>query len=324
MTDQGAAIQTKNRYDRMEFAGAFGDLGTLIPFVLAYIGVLKMEPFGLLLAFGVSMIVCGFVYCTPMPVQPMKAPGALATTQAAQTLVITPAIVWGATLVTGLVWLLLGLTGTARYVATLITRPVVLGIVLGLGFGFIIDGAKMMAQNWWVGGAALLGTALLLSNRVVPAMFLLLVCGAGYGICENLPLLSAVQQIKPEFRMPAIALSGLTLNDFLLRTVFLALPQIPLTLGNAVIAITKDNNRLFPVSSPGRPSPARSPTTALRSAWTAKAPGATTCRLAAMAKRQIRRGAPAGLRQRRRGPHIDRPLARLRQPRIRTPICLCC
>ena len=28
---------------------------------------------------------------------------------------------------------------------------------------------------------------------------------------------------------------------------------------------------------PGRPSPARSPTTALRSAWTAKAPGGTTC-----------------------------------------------
>jgi MFS superfamily sulfate permease-like transporter len=29
-------------------------------------------------------------------------------------------------------------------------------------------------------------------------------------------------------------------------TVFLALPQVPLTLGNAVIAITEENNRLFP------------------------------------------------------------------------------
>jgi len=36
-------------------------------------------------------------------------------------------------LATGIVWLLLGLTGTARYVASLITRPVVLGIILGLG-----------------------------------------------------------------------------------------------------------------------------------------------------------------------------------------------
>ena len=41
----------------------------------------------------------------------------------------------------------------------------------------------------------------------------------------------------------------MTLNDFLLGTVFLALPQIPLTLGNAVIAITEENNRLFPEPS---------------------------------------------------------------------------
>jgi hypothetical protein len=43
----------------MEVAGAFGDLGTLVPFVVAYISVLKMDPFGVLLAFGVAMIVCG-------------------------------------------------------------------------------------------------------------------------------------------------------------------------------------------------------------------------------------------------------------------------
>ena len=54
----------------------------------------------------------------------MKAVGAIATTQAAQTIVITPAMVWGASLATGIVWLLLGLTGTARYVTSLINRPV--------------------------------------------------------------------------------------------------------------------------------------------------------------------------------------------------------
>ena len=45
----------------MEVAGAFGDLGTLVPFVVAYIGVLKMDPFGVLLAFGLAMVVCGFL-----------------------------------------------------------------------------------------------------------------------------------------------------------------------------------------------------------------------------------------------------------------------
>jgi hypothetical protein len=41
-------------------------------------------------------------------------------------------------------------------------------------------------------------------------------------------------------------LGSLTLNDFIVGTIFLALPQVPLTLGNAVIAITEENNRLFP------------------------------------------------------------------------------
>jgi predicted benzoate:H+ symporter BenE len=246
MTEDIVVSPARNRFDRMEFAGAFGDLGTLVPFVVAYLGVLKMDPFGVLLAFGVSMIVCGLVYRTPMPVQPMKAVGAIATTQAAQTLVLTPAMVWGASLVTGAVWLLLGLTGTARHVARLISRPVVLGIILGLGFGFMIEGAKMMAQNWWIGGAALLATTLLLTNRVVPAMFLLLLFGAGYGVVSDPSLLGALREVHVELRMPTFVLGTLTLDDLLLGAVFLALPQIPLTLGNAVVAITEENNRLFP------------------------------------------------------------------------------
>lgn len=248
MAEKGIATPVTNRFDHMEIAGAFGDLGTLVPFVVAYISVLKMDPYGVLLAFGAAMVVSGLVYRTPIPVQPMKAAGAIATTQAAQTLVITPAIVWGASLVTGIVWLLLGLTGTARHVAKLIARPVVLGIILGLGFGFgfMIGGAKMMSQNWWVGGAALLGTSLLLTNRVIPAMFLLLLCGAAYGISSDPALLGALRDIQMDVRLPTLALNGISLDDFLVGALFLALPQLPLTLGNAVIAITEENNRLFP------------------------------------------------------------------------------
>ena len=39
---------------------------------------------------------------------------------------------------------------------------------------------------------------------------------------------------------------------------------------------------------------------------------------------QIRGSVPAGLRQRRRGAHLDRSLLQLLQARITTPICLCC
>jgi hypothetical protein len=52
----------KNRYDLAELSGAFGDLGTLIPFVVAYISILKMDPAGILLAFGASLVVVGLVY----------------------------------------------------------------------------------------------------------------------------------------------------------------------------------------------------------------------------------------------------------------------
>ncbi len=75
-----------NRFDRMEWAGAFGDLGTLIPFVVAYLSMLKPRPVGVLFTFGLAMVVAGLIYRTPFPVQPMKAVGAIATTQAAQTL----------------------------------------------------------------------------------------------------------------------------------------------------------------------------------------------------------------------------------------------
>ena len=43
-----SVAKNRNRFDRMEWAGAFGDLDTLIPFVVAYIAVavVKIEPFG--------------------------------------------------------------------------------------------------------------------------------------------------------------------------------------------------------------------------------------------------------------------------------------
>jgi predicted benzoate:H+ symporter BenE len=245
-TEPTTVVASGNRFDRMEWAGAFGDLGTLIPFVVAYIGMVGMDPFGILFAFGVSLIVCGAYYRTPMPVQPMKAAGAVAATQAAQTAVITPAAVVGASLATGAIWLLLGLTGTARRVAALVPRFVVVGIVLGLGMAFMLEGVKMMASGWVVATIGLLGTLLLLTNRSIPAMFILLLFGAACGLIAEPSLLQKVSEATIEFRAPSFALSELTWRDFALGLVFLALPQLPLTLGNAIMATAEENNRLFP------------------------------------------------------------------------------
>jgi MFS superfamily sulfate permease-like transporter len=238
--------RTGNRFDRMEWAGAFGDLGTLIPFVVAYIAVVKVDPLGILLSFGAAMLVCGAVYKTPFPVQPMKAIGAVAATQAAQTAVITPATLVGAGLATGCIWLLLGLTGSAQFIARLVPRPVVIGVVLGLGIGFMLEGIKLMQAGWVVATVGLIGTVLLLTNRSVPAMFLLLVFGAICGAMAHPDAVSALLSIKPEFRLPSFAPAGISWHDLIIGTTLLAIPQLPLTLGNAIIAIHEENNRLFP------------------------------------------------------------------------------
>ena len=246
LVDAVAAGRPANRYDRMEWAGAFGDLGTLIPFVVAYIGMVGMDPFGILFAFGVSLIVCGLYYRTPMPVQPMKAAGAVAATQAAQTAVITSGAVIAASLTTGLIWLLLGLIGAARRISALVPRFVVIGIVLGLGMAFMLEGVKMMATAWWLGIIGLSGTVLLLTNRAIPAMFLLLLFGIVCGGIADATLWDRLAGVTIIFRAPSFALTDLGWNDFLLGLVFLTLPQLPLTLGNAVIATADENNRLFP------------------------------------------------------------------------------
>ncbi len=230
----------------MEWAGAFGDLGTLIPFLVAYITLLKMEPFGVLFAFGVAKIASGFYFRTPFPIQPMKAIGAISTTQAAQTLTLTPNMVYGAGFATGLVWLLLGITGATRRVANVVGRPVALGIILGLGFSFMLDGIKMMAEGWVLGGLALAGTLLLLKNRLIPVMFLLLLVGAVAALVQNPALVSELRAAQLSVRLPSWPLGTMNWRDFALGTLFLALPQVPLTLGNAIIAVTEENNHLFP------------------------------------------------------------------------------
>jgi hypothetical protein len=230
----------------MEWAGAFGDLGTLIPFVVAYIAVLKMDPFGILFSFGAALVLCGLYYKTPFPVQPMKALGAAAVTQAAQSAVITPATVYGAGLVSGAIWLILGLSGAAARIGKIVPRFVVMGIVLGLGFGFMIKGIKLMSAEWLIAAAGLLGTLLLLANRSIPAMFLLLLFGAVCGFIQDPALGHALSGLQVHLRLPSFALTTISWHDVWVGTLFLALPQLPLTLGNAVIAVREENNRLFP------------------------------------------------------------------------------
>lgn len=236
----------RNRFDLSELAGAFGDLGTLIPFVVAYVSVLKMDPAGILLMFGAFLIIAGLVFKTPFPVQPMKAIGAAAVTQSVGMAALTPAMVIGAGLVTGLIWLGLAATGMASRLARWVPRPALLGVLMGLGFSFMLEGIRMMGRDWLVAAVLFALTLVMLARSRFPAMLVLLILGVVVALVQQPALLDDLALIKPALRLPDLAWPALGWNDIWMGAVLLALPQLPLTFGNALIAITDENNRLFP------------------------------------------------------------------------------
>lgn len=244
--DHDTPAKPRNRFDLAELSGAFGDLGTLIPFIVAYVSFLKMDPTGILLGFGMTLVVVGFVYRTPFPVQPMKAIGTAAITQTAGAVVLTPAVVAGAGIATAFFWLLLAVTGLARRLSLLIPKPVLIGIVMGLGFSFMREGIVMMEKNWILAASLMSLTLYLLSRSRIPAMLILLLIGMIAAIIEQPALADSLAMIKPEFGLPAVAWQSVSINDFWTGALLLALPQLPLTFGNALMAITEENNRLFP------------------------------------------------------------------------------
>jgi hypothetical protein len=234
------------RFDRNEVAGAFGDLGTLVPFLLAYVTIVGVQPAGMLLAFGVALIAAGAYFRTPFPVQPMKAIGAVAATGAAQTAIVTPESVAVAALATGLIWLTLGLTGAAERVVKWIGRPIIIGITLGLGFAFMLEGTRMMATGIWLAAPLLFVTVLLLSHRAMLAMALVLAAGVAWAVITEPAIAGALSRVEVGLKLPEWPFSGLTWEAVFVGVVLLALPQVPLTLGNAVIAPVEYNNREFP------------------------------------------------------------------------------
>jgi predicted benzoate:H+ symporter BenE len=232
-----------NDYNKMEFAGAFGDLGTLIPFVVGYITLNKMDPLGVLVAFGFFKIFVGLYFRTPIPVQPMKAIGGMAIAHAGT---ITPGMIWGSGIFTGLFWLLMGVTGAITWIEKVTTKPVVRGIMLGLGLSFIMEGLGMMKGQplLAIGGVAL--TFLLLNNQRLPAMLALLGYGIVFAFVQRPGLIEELSHLSVRFRLPELAIGQISWKELLSGFILLGLPQAPLTLGNAIIATVAENNSHFP------------------------------------------------------------------------------
>jgi len=232
-----------NDYNKMEFAGAFGDLGTLIPFVVGYITINKMDPLGILVAFGLFKIFAGLYFRTPVPIQPMKAIGGMAISHPG---LITPGMIWGSGIFTGIFWLLMGLTGAITWIEKITTKPVVRGIMLGLGLSFITEGLGMMKEQplLAIGGAVI--TFLLLSSKRFPAMLCLLGYGIVMAVILRPELIQELSHLSIRFRLPELTFGKISWKELLSGFVILGIPQVPLTLGNAIIGTVAENNSHFP------------------------------------------------------------------------------
>lgn len=232
-----------NDYNKMEFAGAFGDLGTLIPFVVGYITLNKMDPLGILVAFGLFKIFVGLYFRTPVPIQPMKAIGGMAIAHAGT---ITPGMIWGSGIFTGLFWLLMGITGAITWIEKVTTKPVVRGIMLGLGLSFIMEGLGMMKAQPLLAIGGIVLTLLLLKSQRLPAMLALLGYGIVFSFIQKPELIEEFSHLSLRFRLPELAFGRISWKELLSGFVILGLPQAPLTLGNAIIGTVAENNQYFP------------------------------------------------------------------------------
>lgn len=232
-----------NDFNRSELAGAFGDLGTLIPFVVGYIAVGGLDPQGVLLGFGLLAVATGLYFRTPMAVQPMKA---IATVAVTHPETITPGVIFASGIITGLFWLGMGLSGAITRLAAVTSRPVVRGIVLGLGLSFLLEGVTLMQRGPLMAIPGAILTLLLLGQPRLPAMLVLLLYGGIMALSFDQTLPADLAALAPGFRLPTLQIPTLSWADVVTGTVVLAVSQAALTLGNAVLATAEEHNAHFP------------------------------------------------------------------------------
>ncbi|MEW6570741.1 MAG: putative sulfate/molybdate transporter [Nitrospirota bacterium] len=255
ITAEKSGITGNLRFDRVEFAGSLGDLGTLLPIVVAMILINKLSPSTVFLTFGLFYLITGFYYRLPVPVQPLKAVGAIAI---AYPLQITESVIGASGIIFGVTLLLLSISGTVNALAKLFTQPVVRGIQLSLGLVFLKKGIDLIIQkniflsgvggrfteynlNLMLGIAVFLTVITLLDNKKLPAALAALaagiIAGLAFGGFDSLNF--SVGPTKIGFISP-------TLNDFWTAFIMLILPQIPLTIGNACVGTADTCCALFP------------------------------------------------------------------------------
>ncbi len=243
------------QFNRMEVAGSLGDLGTLLPISLGMILANGLDPTGTFMTIGLFFIFSGIYYKVTVPVQPMKVIGAYAIATG-----MTAPQISASVFLVGCFLLIIGGTGTITLIGKYITKPVVRGVQLSTGILLMAEGVRFIvgtskfqllkasAEPWLslqhlgplpigivlglVGGFL---TLLFLENKKFPAGLLVIIGGLLLGVL--LGDIDLFNSLSLGIHLPSFLPHGLPSQvDFSFALMALVLPQIPMTLGNAVIA----------------------------------------------------------------------------------------
>lgn len=230
------------RFDRNELAGSFGDLGTDLPLVVGIVMATGLDAGGVFAVFGLLQVATGLLYRLPMPVQPLKATAVLVISQK-----IAGDVLLGAGLAIGATMLLLSLSGALGFLARKLPLCVVRGIQFGLGLSLASLALRSYVPADGAPGYALAGGALLLmfafwGSRRCPPGLLVIALGGCYALAQGLQLGAIGEGVG--FALPR--LHRPEWSDIATGFLVLALPQIPLSIGNSVIATERTISDLFP------------------------------------------------------------------------------
>ena len=241
-------------FNRVEFSGSLGDLGALLPIAIAMIVLNGLDATNVMVTVGLFYVVAGLYFKVSVPVQPMKVIGAYAIAVG-----LTPTQIISASLWMGMCVLFLGTTGLIHIIAKYTPKSTVRGVQLGVGVVLMIKGLDFMIKpdpniivqsigpiNTGVilGIVGMAVTLILLENRRIPAAVLVVFGGIVLGLFIGKPL--KLEELKIGFHIPRFFPYGIpSWSDMIWVIPVLVLPQIPMTIGNAILSNTDVMHEYF-------------------------------------------------------------------------------
>ena len=230
------------KFDRNEWSGAFGDIGTDFPLIVGMILAAGLDSASVLITFGVMQIFTGSFYKMPMPIQPLKAMATIVITQK-----ISPNILYGGGLAIGISMFLLNITKLIDWISRVVPKAVIRGIQLGLGIklGLLALQDYVIADGvagYYLAAAAFLLAIFLLGNRKYPPAIFIIILGMFYAFVFKVDAHSFINAVGihlPQIHTPTWA-------DILTGFLILTIPQIPLSIGNSILATNQIANDWYP------------------------------------------------------------------------------